>query len=428
MSIGGPKDFNNMISVGRIIGNGTKDSPTGIVDSTQSGLQQVSFPEWGDSVDPQHIALSTNLNSKPHSNKRPFDNGQLVYALRTSGRTDCIILGPAGDILDTQNMPGNFNLNKFLKNTNAIENISKTIRIKPKRVNARGNKTEKPDPNTEFYKHALKNGITTASELAQMAGFKMPSIGNIPTAVQQFSNILNPSSFGSIPGMNMNLGSSLKKINDEDKKKIQDAIPPSLWEVLNSLISSLDTISDNSIVSYVSDRRVNEEVFIKNAVELLTQVTSVSDIMAAFDRLLSDETLYGLDELDDIVIDIETAFGNVQQIISANGYLGMNVSNTVANTRSSQSSAMSSAASYPAGLGQNVFGRDSGQIFDMINRMAPQAQAKAMQTLKNAAPTTKNKHSMNNSHTPTSGNGTRKPLGSITIPKSVFDPTNFAGS
>ena len=46
--------------------------------------------------------------------------------------------------------------------------------------------------------------------------------------------------------------------------------------------------------------------------------------------------------------------------------------------------------------------------------MAPQAQSKAMTSLQNAAPTTKNKHAMTNTHDPTAGNGSRKPLDNIT--------------
>lgn len=386
MSLGGPKDFGGVISIGRIIGNGTKDSPTGIIDKTQSGLQQVSFPEWGNDVNPQHIALSPNIADKTNFNKRPFDNGQLVYTLRTSGRNDCIILGPASDVLDPQSMPGNFNLNSLISKLNqAIEYVYKLMRQKPKkRVNARGYKTERPDPNTDFYRHSAKKGIVTAAEMAQMAGFKMPSIGNIPTAVQQFASIMNPSSFGSIPGTNMSLGNSLKKMSDQDKKKIQDSIPPELWEVLWSLIDSLEEMSDSTSISYVSNRRVNEEEFIKNAVTLLSQVTSVSDIMAAFDRLISDESLYGLDKLNDIVIEVETAFGNVKQILSANGNTSMNVSNTVANTISSTEKALNSASAFPLGMGGNIFGKDASTIFNMIQRMAPEGQKRAMATLNDA--------------------------------------------
>lgn len=426
MSIGGPKSFDGVISVGRVIGNGTKDSPTGIVDSTQSGLQQISFPEWGNNVNPQDIALSTNIGTKPHSNKRPFDNGQLVYALRTSGRTDCIILGPASDVLDPQSMPGNHNLNILVSKLNsAIEYVYKLMRQKPKkRVDARGYGTKRPDPNTDYYRHNIKKGIVTAAEMAQMAGFKMPSIGNIPTAVQQFAGIMNPSSFGSIPGMNMSLGNSLKKLKNEDKKKIQDAIPPELWEILLSLIDSLEEMSDDDMISYVSERRVNEEEFIKNAVELLSQVTTVSDIMAVFDRLISDETLYGLDKLNDIVIEIETAFGNVKQIISANGNTIMNVSNTVANTMSSFESALNSTSSFPLGMGGNIFGKDASNMMNMIQRMAPQAQKRALATLNDAVGSGRAKENAA-TREKTHGENSGKPADSIAWTQQIFDTKSY---
>ena len=304
MSLGGPKDFTQIFSIGRVVGNGTEDSPTGIQDSTQSGNMQIAFPEHGQGVDPQHIALSTSVGTKHGQNMRPFDNGQLVLALKTTGRNDCVILGPMSDILhDTQTMPGNMPWDKFFNPTKtAVDIKSKVIRAAKKYINARGLKTEQNDEG-EPYSHSSRRYKITNGEYAETAGRKLPSIGQIPTALAQFAGILNPSSFGSLPGSNLNLGKSLKNLSNENKKKIQDSIPPEIWEILLALIDDLKEEQDT--ISYLSDRRVNEEVFIENAVALLSQVTSVADIMTVFNRLISDESLYGLDKLDNIVIEID---------------------------------------------------------------------------------------------------------------------------
>jgi hypothetical protein len=419
MSLGGPKDFTQVFSIGRVVGNGTEDSPTGIQDPTQSGNMQIAFPEHGQGVDPQHIALSTSVGTKHGQNMRPFDNGQLVLALKTTGRNDCIILGPMTDILhDKEGMPGNLSgWSWFPPGETAINWPSKIISEVKGYVDARGLKTQQNDEG-KVYKHSNRRNKITNGEYAETAGRKLPSIGQIPTALAQFAGILNPSSFGSLPGSNLNLGKSLKNLSDENKKKIQDSIPPEIWAILLALIDDLKEEQDT--ISYLSDRRVNEEVFIENAVALLSQVTSVADIMAAFNRLISDESLYGLDKLDNIVIEIETAFGNIQQIITATGNVTENVSNTVATSKNSMLNSMTSAASFPAGVGDNIFGKDSSQIFDMINRVAPQAQAALREAANRAgmSPTrkTNSQHADNN-------RDSKQPLSSV-----LWTSSNFAGA
>jgi hypothetical protein len=407
MSLGGPKDFTQIFSIGRVVGNGTEDSPTGIQDSTMSGNMQIAFPEHGQGVDPQHIALSTSVGTKHGQNMRPFDNGQLVLALKTTGRNDCIILGPMTDILhDKEGMPGNMSgWSWFSPGEAAINWPSQNINEVDGYEDARGLKTQK-NKQGKVYKHSNRRYKITNGEYAETVGRKLPSIGQIPTALAQFAGILNPSSFGSLPGLNLNLGKSLKNLSNENKKKIQDSIPPEIWEILLALIDDLKEEQDT--ISYISDRRVNEEVFIENAVALLSQVTSVADIMTVFNRLISDESLYGLDKLDNIVIEIETAFGNIQQIVSATGNVTQNVSNTVANTRNTMLNSMMSAASFPAGLGDNIFGKDASQIFNMINRVAPQAQA-ALRSAASRAGNSSNRQKNNIGTNKSSGQDDGKP-------------------
>lgn len=429
-NLGGGKEplgGGSFIDVAVVVGNGTKGSMTGIQDKSQVGLHQFKLAGWGNNVNNEDIPLSGMVVPDHLTRNNALDHGQLCYVMRHGqGNPQVTFIGSAGNLLNyNQSIPGNINLMQFL--SSVINFIDRFMRRKPvKRVNARGFGTTKPDPNTPFYSHSIKQGIHTASELVKMAGYKMPSITNIPTAVSQFASIINPSSFGSIPGMNMNLGNSLKKMSNSDKKKIQDAIPPELWEIIQSLIEQLEEISDEETITYISGTRVNEEEFIKNAVELLSQVTSIADIMEVFDRLETDTALHGLDKLNNIVIEIETAYGNVKQIISANGNTSTNTTNSVANVISSISKGMSSASSFPAGLGQNIFGRDAQRIFDMINRMAPQGQKNAMNTLLNALPRESNKHTTKNTHDKNNGDGDGKVLASIvTLPSPIFDSTNF---
>lgn len=413
-NLGGGKEplgGGSFIDVAIVVGNGTKGSMTGVQDKSQVGLHQFKLAGWGNDVNNEDIPLSGMVVPDHLTRNNALDHGQLCYVMRHGqGNPQVTFIGSAGNLLNhTQSIPGNQNLMQAF--SGVINFVDEFMRKKPiKFVDARKYKTKKPDPNTEKYRHIIKQGIHTASELVQMAGFKMPSITNIPTAVSQFANIINPSSFGSIPGMNMSLGNSLKKLSNSDKRKIQDNVTPELWEIILSLIDQLEQISDEDLITYISDTRVNEEVFIKNAVELLSQVTSISDIMEVFDRLQTDITLHGLDELNEIRIEIETAYGNVVQIISANGNSNTAISNTVANTMSTLSNNMKSSSAFPAGFGQNIFGRDAQQIFDMINRMAPQGQKQVIDTLMKAIPDSHNKHSMNNTHDCNAG---RRPLAKI---------------
>jgi hypothetical protein len=143
---------------------------------------------------------------------------------------------------------------------------------------------------------------------------------------------------------------------------------------------------------------------IRNAEDLFSQVTSLADIMDVMQELISNEDLYGLENLEPFSYTIDTADGTSTKYVHANGYINVfgsalqqNADNTFANSISSGAGSPSDSGGGDSGggggggegsdgdtsgSGKNMFGDMGKKLQDMMKRVSPQAEKKQKEVIK----------------------------------------------
>lgn len=369
----------------------------GVSDQQQDSLKVGNMQVWSPGehswigVNPEHLALSPQIRKTQSEFPRPPDPGSFVYCLKTTGRSDAVIIGQASDAVNpTTSTAGNMNL--YMMNPYLQEAYNRVLEMYPlpdyQEKKKRGALIREVKEKSKQYSHSLLQGLPSQASLYQMAMITQQSVKNIETAKEHFANILGSNILSQLGGSVMSLGKMMGNLSNKDKKKIKEDMPPEVQAALESMAFLLPNIETSGGGFYATDAKVNEDVFMTNAVDLLSQCRSVSDICAVLSRVQTDTTLYGLEELDDIVIEYTTPFGGVTQYISANGDLWVansNTTNATSNSKSSFSSFMSSssiAGGSPSSIpGENMFGDSAGTMFDMIQRVFPNGEQTAIDTI-----------------------------------------------
>lgn len=291
-----------------------------------------------------------------------------------------------------KSMPGGKNL--FKENADIFKNWQHKENYFPmpdiKETKKRGATIREVVEKGEQFSTSLLKGLPINSSLFAMLEQKLPEKQNVETAKEQFNNILSSSLISKLPGTNMSLGSMFSKLTKKNKSSIKKSVPPEVFDAFESLAFLLPTVSTDSNVGYISNMRVNEEVFMQNVLHIISQCKDLAGLNEALLKLISDKTLWGLDLLDDITIEIETPFGNVIQVISATGNLSLATSNTnnvTANAVSSFSDFMGSGSASGGAPsispGENLFGDSSALMMDMFNRLAPESLKSSVELIKN---------------------------------------------
>jgi hypothetical protein len=127
--------------------------------------------------------------------------------------------------------------------------------------------------------------------------------------------------------------------------------------------------------SYSTEGRVHPETYIANAIDLLSQVTNPADLEGVLHRLSYDTDLHGLDQLAEVEIDVEGAFGTFKQKIDHAGNITSEIPEPVQKLIEAFSSMLGSPSSAPgAGKGENMFGEAASTMTDMLGRVEPMIQ------------------------------------------------------
>lgn len=369
----------------------------GVSDEIQDPLKACNMQVWSPTehswagVQPNHLALSPQFRKTQSEFPRPPDPGSFVYCLKTTGRSDVVVLGQANDMVNPSTSTGG-NINLFVMNPYLEEAMKRILEMYPlpqyKEMMKRGALIREVQEKNSQYYHGMLQGLPSQASLYPMAMIAQQAKKNIETAKEHFSNILGMSQLSQLSGSVMSLGKMMSNMSNKDKKKVKENMPKETQAALESLAYLLPNIETNGGGYYSTDAKVNEDVFMANAIDLLSQCTTISDITAVLSRVQTDTTLYGLEELPDITIEYSTSFGNVTQIITANGDLRVansNTTNTTTKNKSSFASFMSSAATAggsPSSLpGENMFGDSAGTMFDMMQRVFPGGEQAAQQTI-----------------------------------------------
>jgi len=357
---------------GIVVGGG-EDDPA----PDQSNNLRVYCPSiHGKDVNFKHLAFSPRLISPDRAGMQSFvgglDYGSLVVVYKDTGSNQCQILGLANDLNNYESgIPGNLNLmnNPIIAN---LLNRSMGVFRPPtiQETTQGGAKVFKIDERGD-HNHNLLKGLPTHGALFPLNGIPIDPIKGINTAIQPSFNIPGLNVITSLPGIAMSLGSLLNKIlsNANMSKQLKNSMPISALNAAISMSTLVQSIEQSESSGFMTSGRVNEEVYMENAVELLKQCTNVSDVISATTRLQSDTSLFGLEEFGPTVVEEDTPFGKIMTSYSASGEQIKLTPASVAQGISTLTNLMSGSG-FPSSVpGQNLFGNSSGTILNMIQRL-----------------------------------------------------------
>lgn len=379
----------------------------------KSSNQRVILPMTHnpDGVKEEHLAHSPMIHAPTMFSQQSFpghlDPGSLVYFLKTAGETGGIILGQANDIVnyDKGQTNGGKDLlgHQFFQdlfdreiNVNIPPNIEETEDegVKVRKIKEKGKK----------HKHSLLKGIHSHNSIQSTTGYTLPQVNNIPTAKQQFHAIPTVDMLNNLPGSLMSMSQMfqglLNGLNPQQGQqqqqnqppqqppidRIRENVEPALFDAIMSISELVQGTVGAPSPAFMTSGRVHPETFLANAEDLLSQVTSLDDVYGVLHRLQYDESLFGLDMLEDAIITVETAFGNANVVMSITGdidflYQNTNTSLEFANTITSPTSSPG-LGSQPSGGGggsggSNMFGKSASTMMDMFKRLPNNNQKEA---------------------------------------------------
>lgn len=392
--------------------------------SDKSSNQKVILPGVHDpnNVQQEHLAFSPLMHSPTSLSQVSFpgvmDPGSLVYVLKMPGQTQGIILGQANDIVNYdkgqgggQNLLGAQYFQQLFDRETGI-NIPPDIQ----ETEEDGVKVKAIKEKKKKHKHSLLKGLNSHNAQQSTSGYKLQEIKEVPTAKQKFSALPTNDMMGMIPGDPMSLGGMFQGLmggmgggggggggagagagagatagqgnfsvgfSETPMDRIKANVSPEIYDAMSSTAVLVQGDASSSTASFPTSNRVHSETYLKNAEELLSQVTTLEDFFIVLHRLQHDESLFGLEKVPDVVIETETPWGNANTTISATGefsfqYANANISNSFSQSLSSPSSSPSAGGSPSGGGGGgggggmgNMFGKSSGIMQDMFKRLAP---------------------------------------------------------
>lgn len=381
---------------------------------------------------------ATNMSQQ--SFEGVLDPGSVVYVRKDTGSNMCHILGTANEIYDPNStVSGNFNLLSLPQIQQAIQRQI-NIRVPPQiqETSSNGVRVRTPQEKGELHRHALLAGIPANGAVYPLAGSIVPNITNVPTAIQAFTSILTPALAALLPGINASLGSMLTSLRTGNLTGSLAARPATVGLTTNNTISIANTSTANTVstgipgeivgptgidattmittnqmkeysrelmskftpqmkttftsmsmlmssietttgAGFMSGGRVDPNTYMTNTVSLLGQCRGIGDMVSCMQQLQYDNSLFGTNKLSNITMNVSTPFGTVPFSISPTGSITQNTPATILTVVNAFISAISSAAGYPGVVPtQNLFGTSAPTMFNMYQRLSPQAQAVAV--------------------------------------------------
>ena len=358
---------------GIVVGGG-EDDPA----PDQSNGLRVYFPSiHGKDVNIKHLAFSPRLLGPDRQSMQSFsgglDYGSLVVAYKDTGSNQCQILGLANDMNNRESsIAGNSNLLFLAPQIAAQFTRQMGINRPPKtqRSSEGGAEVYKIQEQGPHF-HDLLKGLPTHGALFPMAGIPIDPVSAIRTAIAAASSIPSAGLLNSLPGIVMSLGTLANIIlsNRNNNKKLKKSVPRDTLNAFISMSTLIQSMEQGEGAGFLSGGRVDEEIYVENAIELISQTNNVSDLMTVMTRLQSDETLFGMEKYGPTVGEQDSPFGTIQQSITPSGRQATITPATVAAGFSALSSLMSGSGFPSAIPGQNMFGESSGTILNMMQRI-----------------------------------------------------------
>jgi len=407
-------------------------------DQSHNSNQSTRSLNHGPDVSNEDLGYWGSAINPTQSGQQQFpggmDPGSMVYVLKGLGQNGGIILGLANSMRNGNgvNMAGG---GQDLMSGAIQELINTTIPVNiPPQIQEsteRGAKVRTIKEKGTQHSLGALDGLPNHGALFDMSGFRLPAMKSVPTARQTNDQMMTQDLMDQLPGQIMSLAQMFQGLMQNGSgggtggssaaqagglgngnsywDDIHSGLTPNMSTALNSLSNLIQGHETDNGVGYVTGNVVHYGIYLENATQLLSQVQSIDDLMSVLNRLQWDTTIMGHEALDNVVIQIENAWGVALQEVDINGtitvsyananaqmefansmsntaYAGVGVSNT-GNTGGGSSGGGSSGGSGGSGSGSgggsggmgNMFGTASKTIQDMWKRLATTQEQTATQ-------------------------------------------------
>ena len=364
-----PRSSASSSQVYGIVVGGHDNDPAG----DESGNLRVYFPGiHGKDVNVQHLNFSPRLMSPTKSTQQEFpgglDPGTLVVAMKDTGSNYCQIVGLANDTnLSDSQIAGNTDLLQFVRSylsTNINVRIPPTIQ----ETMVGGVRVRKAVEKGRLHNHNLLQGLPTHGALYPMSGSVLPRVSGVNTAQTGFDSLMSGDILGAIPGVFMTLGkmfSILQSTGVLNNLKV----PREVGLAVNSISLLIQQVETMEKAGFNVGGRVDQDSYLSNATQLLSQAQTVSDITRSLSRLQNDRTLFGHDKLRNGIKSQNTHYGSSKISISPTGSIMRFLPPQTRQAIRAGFQVLSLVNSvYP---GQKIFGDSAAKIYRMINRLTP---------------------------------------------------------
>jgi len=168
-----------------------------------------------------------------------------------------------------------------------------------------------------------------------------------------------------------------------NKNEIFNNMPREMSLALTNILSLIQNVEYGTNSTFATIGRVNQDVYIQNAIELFSDTSKINnmrDLYGIFRRLQTDTTLFGLDQLEDYVQEVETLFGNISQAIDYDGNTKNSSGQDVLSAITSFASAFGGLTGASPGL-SHFDSKGASNLAEMITRMKPEVGAKAKENM-----------------------------------------------
>lgn len=365
---------------GIVVGGHDADAP-----SDYSGNLRVYFPGiHGKDVNVKHLAFSPRLMSPTRGTQQEFpgglDPGTLVVAMKDTGSNQCQIIGLANDINNNdQTIAGNMSLLQGI-----AQYLTMNIQVRPppttRDATVNGARIRQIQEKGQLWNHGMTRGLPTHAATYNLAGMRLPAVKSVSTALQSFDNLITDGMMGDLPGVAMSLGSLVSSILNTVSimKSLNKKMSGPNMLAFQSMSYLLQSVEQNESAGFMTGTRVNQEVYQRNAVNLISQATGISDMVHVFQRLQYDTSLFGLDTLAPVVNAVTTPYGTKYRSFSPSGQM-VNYTPVAVAVAAKAVSTFLGGSGFPGVIpGQNMFGGSSSVMQDLPNRLGTGSQAIGM--------------------------------------------------
>jgi hypothetical protein len=280
-----------------IVSGGQQSDPD---PNKSGGFRSFCPPFHGTNINPTEMAFNTPptiaAQAFTEMYSRPPDPGTLVCGAATAlgERQSFVPTGAYGGGINGTgtNVAGNSGLYKLIQ---LVQALTTGIQVKPQIVEKMvdGALVREMKEKGQDWMHQMTQGIAPHAAWNPIAGQFLQEMKQIETAIQSFASIPNAGSLAQLPGTIMNLASLMKGLTNSQKSRATKNMDPLVSQGFESMLNLMSDVETSDMT--MTGGRINPEIFTENMIELLSQVTNISDLVDVMHRLQYDETLRGLD-------------------------------------------------------------------------------------------------------------------------------------